>query len=123
MRNCLTDEERPLEVGLQERTSNHFSADVDKSHGRERERKGPATTGSGDRQEEDCKETTIEVSKPVRRCRNRGEMTTAGQSFDGACFRAKRHPEAGYPSPFPRPGAQAQGVRRYPVVPFQSREF
>ena len=65
MRNCLTDERRPLEVGLQERTSNRLSAAVAKSHGRERERKRPGETGSGVRQEEDCKETTIEVSKPT----------------------------------------------------------
>ena len=39
VRNCLTDEGRPLEVGLQERTSNRLSAAVDKSHGRERGRK------------------------------------------------------------------------------------
>jgi hypothetical protein len=41
VRNCLTDEGRPLEVGLQERTSNRLSAAVDKSHGRERGRKRP----------------------------------------------------------------------------------
>jgi len=63
MRNCLTDEGRPLEVGLQERTSNHLrrlwlSAMVVSAEG-----KGPASTGSGVRQEEDRKETTVEVSK------------------------------------------------------------
>jgi hypothetical protein len=41
------------------------SAAVDKSHGRERGRKRPGETGSGVRQEEDCKETTVEVSKPT----------------------------------------------------------
>src|ERR1017187_7942286 len=80
VRNCLTDEGRPLEVGLQERTSNHLSAAVDKSHGRGAETKRPGETGSGVRQEEDCKETTIEVSKAIRRCQNRGVITTAGQS-------------------------------------------
>jgi len=30
------------------------------------EGKGPAATGSGVRQEEDRKETTVEVSKPIR---------------------------------------------------------
>jgi hypothetical protein len=39
VRNCLTDEGRPLGVGLQERASNRLSAAMDKSHGRERERK------------------------------------------------------------------------------------
>ena len=42
------------------------------------EGKGPALTGSGVRQEEDCKETTMEVSKPIRRCQNRGVIVTAG---------------------------------------------
>jgi hypothetical protein len=36
---------------------------VVKSHCRERERKRPGETGSGVRQEEDRKETTVEVSK------------------------------------------------------------
>ena len=43
VRNCLTDEGRPLEVGLQERTSNHLSAAMVKSHGRERGRKRPGS--------------------------------------------------------------------------------
>ena len=80
VRNCLTDEGRPLGVGLQERTSNRRSAAMVKSHGRERERKRPGETGSGVMQEEDCKETTVEVSKPIRRCQNRGVITTAGQA-------------------------------------------
>ena len=42
VRNCLTDEGRPLEVGLQERASNRLPAAVDKSHGRERGRKRPS---------------------------------------------------------------------------------
>jgi hypothetical protein len=46
VRNCLTDEGRPLGVGLQERTSNHLPAAVDKSHGRERERKRLGEIGS-----------------------------------------------------------------------------
>src|ERR1035441_1343520 len=78
VRNCLTDEGRPLEVGLQERTSNHLSAAVDKSHGREHGRKRPGETGPGVRQEEDCKETTIEVSKPIR---HNDPKRTVGPSF------------------------------------------
>ena len=42
--------------------------------------KGPALTGSGIRQEEDRKGTTVEVSKAIRRCQNRGVITTAGQA-------------------------------------------
>jgi hypothetical protein len=42
VRNYLTDEGRPLEVGLQERTSNRLLAAMDKSHGRERRRKRPS---------------------------------------------------------------------------------
>jgi hypothetical protein len=44
------------------------------------EGKGPALTGSGIRQEEDRKGTTVEVSKAMRRCQNRGVMVTAGQA-------------------------------------------
>jgi hypothetical protein len=42
------------------------------------EGKGPASTGSGIRQEEDRKGTTVEVSKPIKRCQNRGVIVTAG---------------------------------------------
>src|SRR5450631_1440140 len=44
------------------------------------EGKGPALTGSGIRQEEDRKGTTVEVSKAIKRCQNRGVITTAGQA-------------------------------------------
>ena len=47
VRNYLTDEGRPLEVGLQERTSNRLSAAMDKSHGREGERKRPGSDRVG----------------------------------------------------------------------------
>ena len=56
VRNCLTDEGRPLEVGLQERTPNHLRRLWSKGHGRERGRKRPDLTGSGVWQEEDRKE-------------------------------------------------------------------
>jgi hypothetical protein len=42
------------------------------------EGKGLAKTRSGDRQEEDRKGTTMEVSKTKRRCQNRGGFATAG---------------------------------------------
>ena len=92
MRNCLTDEGRPLEVDLQEWTSNHLWRLWTKAMVVSAEGKGPATTGSGVRQEEDCKGTTVEVSKAMRRCQIRGVITTAGQSSDGTCLRAERHP-------------------------------
>jgi len=55
VRNCLTDEGRPLGTGLQEQVFKPPSAAVVKSYGREREGKGLATIRSGDRQEEDRK--------------------------------------------------------------------
>ena len=42
VRNCLTDEGRPLGIGLQERIPNRLPAAVDKSHGRERGGKRPS---------------------------------------------------------------------------------
>jgi len=77
VRNCLTDEGGPLGTGLQERVPNHLrrlwlSAMVVCAEG-----KGLATTRSGVRQEEDCKGTTVEVSKTMRRCQSRGVMVTA----------------------------------------------
>src|SRR5437016_12789238 len=56
------------------------------------EGKGLARTRSGNRQEEDRKGTTMEVSKVKRRCQNRGEFATAGPSSDETCLRAERHP-------------------------------
>ena len=90
--NCLTDEGRPLGTGLQEQVPNHLWRLWSKAMVVSAEGKGPALTGSGVRQEEDRKETTVEVSKSIRRCQNRGLVTTAGQSFDGTCLRAERHP-------------------------------
>ena len=62
------------------------------------EGKGPALTGSGVRQEEDCKETTMEVSKPIRRCQNRGVIVTVGQAptkpvYGRSGIRHERWPE------------------------------
>jgi hypothetical protein len=65
VRNCLTDEGRPLEVGLQERASNRLPAAVDKSHGRERGRK-KAQRGLG--QVSGKKRT---ARKPLLKCRKR----------------------------------------------------
>jgi len=80
VRNCLTDEGRPLETGLQERVSNHLRRLWSKAMVVSAEGKGLAVTGSGIRQEEDCKGTTVEVSKAIRRCQNRGWVTAAGQA-------------------------------------------
>src|SRR5579863_2424140 len=62
------------------------------------EGKGSARTGSGVRQEEDRKETTVEVSKPMRRCQNRGVVTVAGQAptlpvYGQSGIRHERWPE------------------------------
>jgi hypothetical protein len=92
VRNCLTDEGRPLGIGLQERIPNHLRRLWPKAMVVSAEGKRPGLTGSGVRREEDRKETTVEVSKPMRRCQNRGVITTAGQSFDETCLRAERHP-------------------------------
>jgi hypothetical protein len=78
VRNCLTDESRPLGIGLQEQIPNHLWRLWSKAMVVSAEGKGPATTGSGVRQEEDCKGTTVEVSKTIRRCQNRGVIATAG---------------------------------------------
>ena len=72
MRNYLTDEGRPLEVGLQERTSNRLSAAMDKSHGRERERKRPGSDRVRCQARRGLQRNHFEVSKPIRRCQNRG---------------------------------------------------
>jgi hypothetical protein len=63
VRNCLTDEGRPLGTGLQEQVPNHLRRLWPKSKVVNAEGKGLARTRSGDRQEEDRKGTTIEVSK------------------------------------------------------------
>ncbi len=92
MRNCLTDEGRSLGTGLQERVSNHLRRLWSKAMVVSAEGKGLAVTRSGIRQEEDCKGTTVEVSKAIRRCQNRGWITAAGQSSDETWLRAGRHP-------------------------------
>src|SRR5215471_13802546 len=89
---CSTDEGRPLGTGLQEQVPNHLRRLWSKATVVSAEGKGLAETRSGDRQEEDCKETTIEASKAKGRCQNRGGIVIAGQSSDGTCLRAGRHP-------------------------------
>src|SRR5215471_7481834 len=68
VRNCLTDEGRPLGVGLQEQAPNHLRRLWPKATVVSAEGKGSDVTGSGDGQEEDRKGTTAEVSKVFRRC-------------------------------------------------------
>jgi hypothetical protein len=63
VRNCLTDEGRPLGIGLQEQVPNHLRRLWSKAMVVNAEGKGLEITGSGDRQEEDRKGTTAEVSK------------------------------------------------------------
>ena len=56
-RNCLTDEGRPLGIGLQEQVPNHLRRLWAQSKVVNPEGKGLARTRSGDRQEEDRKGT------------------------------------------------------------------
>jgi hypothetical protein len=72
VRNCLTDGGRPLGTGLQGQVPNHLRRLWSKAMVVSTEGKGLAKTRSGDRQEEDRKGTTMEVSKTKRRCQNRG---------------------------------------------------
>ncbi len=60
---CLTDEGRPLGIGLQGQVPNHLRRLWTKAMVVSTEGKGLARTRSGDRQEEDRKGTTMEVSK------------------------------------------------------------
>ena len=64
-RNCLSDEGRPIGTGLQEQVPNHLRRLWPKAMVVSAEGKGLALTGSGIRQEEDCKGTTVEVSKAM----------------------------------------------------------
>ena len=66
MRNCLADEGRPLGIGLQEQIPNHLRRLWSKAMVVNAEGKGLEITRSGDRQEEDSKGTTDEVSKVNR---------------------------------------------------------
>jgi len=66
VRNCLTDEGRPLGIGLQGQVPNHLRRLWSKAMVVSTEGKGLAKIRSGDRQEEDRKGTTMEVSKARR---------------------------------------------------------
>ena len=81
MRNCLIDGGGPPGTGLQEQVPNHLRRLWLSAMAVCAEGKDLALTKSGIRQEEDCKGTTEEVSKAMRRCQNRGEVTTAGQAL------------------------------------------
>ena len=63
MCNCLIDEGWPLGTGWQEQVPNHLRRLWAKAMVVSAEGKGLERTRSGDRQEEDRKETTDDVSK------------------------------------------------------------
>jgi hypothetical protein len=72
VRNCLTDEGRPLGTGLQGQVPNRLRRLWSKAMVVSTEGKGLAKTRSGDRQEEDRKGTTMECRK------QRDDVKTAG---------------------------------------------
>ena len=63
MCNCLIDEGWPLGTGWQEQVPNHLRRLCSKGKVVNAEGKGLEFTGSGNRQEEDRKGTTDDVSK------------------------------------------------------------
>src|SRR5215471_13875905 len=82
VRNCLTDEGRPLGTGLQEQVPNHLRRLCSKGKVVNAEGKGLGFTRSGNRQEEDRKGTTVEVSKrTLDDVQNRSRVTTAGRAL------------------------------------------
>ena len=98
VRNCLTDEGRPLGTGLQEQVPNHLRRLWPKAMVVNAEGKGLEITGSGDRQEEDRKGTTAEVSKVFRRWPKPQLVVTAGSTptipaYGRSGIRHERWPE------------------------------
>jgi hypothetical protein len=98
VRNCLTDEGRPLGTGLQGQVPNHLRRLWTKAMVVSTEGKGLARTRSGDRQEEDRKGTTVEVSKVKRRCQNRRglllrDQTPTKPDYGRSGIRHERWPE------------------------------
>src|ERR1039458_1345544 len=88
----------PSESACRSRVQTAFRRLGPKAMGVSAEGKGPALTGSGIRQEGDRKGTTVEVSKAIRRCQNRGVITTAGQAptepvYGRSGIRHERWPE------------------------------
>ena len=99
MCNCLIDEGWPLGTGWQEQVPNHLRRLCSKGKVVNAEGKGPEVTGSGNRQEEDRKGTTVEVSKRTSDdVQNRSRVTTAGQAptipaYGRSGIRHERWPE------------------------------
>ena len=87
MRNCLTDEGRPLGTGLQGQVSNHLRRLWSKAMVVSTEGKGLARTRSGDRQEEDRKGTTMERRKRRDDVKTAGVSLLRDQSSDETCLR------------------------------------
>ena len=90
MRYSLTDEGRPFEVGLQG-DFGRLSAAMDKSRGRERERKRPGS----DRVR--CRARRGLQGNHYGSMEIYGRLKTAALSllrdgYDGTCLRAERHP-------------------------------
>ena len=94
----MTDEGRPLGVGLQEQAPNHLRRLWPKATVVNAEGKGSDVTGSGDGQEEDRKGTTAEVSKVIRRRPKPQLVVTAGSAptkhvYGRSGIRHERWPE------------------------------
>ena len=92
MRNCLTDEGRPLGTGLQEQVPNHLRRLWSKAMVVSTEGKGLARTRSGDRQEEDRKGTTDGSVESVGTMSKPRGSRYRGTSSDETCLRTERHP-------------------------------
>src|SRR5215467_13015039 len=92
VRNCLTDEGRPLGVGLQGQAPNHLRRLWPKATVVNAEEKGSDITGSGDRQEEDRKGITDEVSKVFGRWPKPRSVSCCGRSSAETCLRAEWRP-------------------------------
>src|SRR5262245_50542162 len=88
----------PSEPACRSRFQTTFGADLFKRQGRERGRKRLGFTGSGDRQEEDRKGTTDEVSKVIRRWPKPQLVVTTGSTptipaYGRSGIRHERWPE------------------------------
>jgi hypothetical protein len=86
VRNCFTDEGRPLGTGLQEQVPNHLRRLWSKARVVSTGGKGLERTRSGGWQEEDCEGTTDDVSKAKGRCQNRRGIVTAGSAPAGPVY-------------------------------------
>jgi hypothetical protein len=92
VRNCLTDEGRPLGTGLREQVPNHLRRLCAEGKVANAEGKGLELLGQVTGKKRTAREPLLKCRNEIRRCPKPQPCNYCGISSDDTCLRAERHP-------------------------------